>query len=43
MSGYFDPCEVDPAKKRMFSRRSHPEVLCEKGAVKCLAKFTGKR
>ena len=29
--------------KRIFSRRSHPDVICKEGALEYLAKLTGKR
>ena len=28
--------------KRIFCRRSHPDVFCKKGALKYLVKLTGK-
>ena len=34
--------EFDVTNKRIFCRRSHPDVLCKKGTLKYLVKLTGK-
>ena len=38
---YHFVAEVDVTNKRIFCR-SHPDVFCKKGALKYLAKLTGK-
>ena len=34
--------ELNVKSKRTFCRSSHWDVFCKKGALKCLAKLTGK-
>ena len=34
--------EFDVTNKRIFCRKSHPDVFCRKGALKYLVKLTGK-
>ena len=34
--------EADVTNKRIFYRRSHPDLFCKKGPLKYMAKLTGK-